>query len=219
MNPLYSNTDLLFNECMKLPDNVVMDCGANEGGYTNTMLQWKREVHLFEPVPDMFLECQQKFANNPNVYMNNVGLSDKKDYLTDVTVHGAWVIGKDLGMEVVPQYRGIKFDMALITLDSYVEVMNIPKVGFIKLDVDGYELKVLKGAINTIKRDYPPILLELSEYPAKLGDSIEDFINFIFFLGYHIWSMDGKNVFKTWEEVKPYYPYHSSFDVFLKKAE
>lgn len=198
---------------------IAVDIGANDGGYTRTLVSHGMKVHAFEPVPDMFQKLVELHADNPNVTCLPYGLSDEPGVVRDVQVLRAWTLAP-VGtgdLELSPDYKEHPpFNLHLTTLDDYLQ--GAP-VGVIKLDVDGYEPRVLRGARKTLKTWRPQIMCELSAYPEKLGTPIECFVNQIFDLGYVIMSMDGKKVCRRWKEVHPHYPYHSSYDVMLIPEE
>lgn len=50
------------------------------------------------------------------------------------------------------------------TLDAYVNKAALSSVNLIKLDVDGHEWNVLKGAVDTLRRFRPPIIMEVAPY-------------------------------------------------------
>jgi len=224
MNELHSNCWDLYEKAMREATcKVAIDIGSNLGGYTFTLLQHGFKVLCYEPVPRMFNSLIMHYAINPNVVLNQIALSDRDGVIENCQVMHAWTLGdpKHVGMSISPDFTGEPpFRMELRTLDGEMSRLAIEKVGIIKLDCDGYEYRVLKGAGKTIRRDLPPILCEFSEYVERLGDSPKDFVNFIFDLGYRVVSLDGKMECRTWEEVEPYFPRpHSkvigSFDVLL----
>lgn len=198
---------------------VAIDVGANDGGYTHTLRKAGFKVHAFEPVPEMFNKMRERFTGDRGVICNNVGLSDVAETIPDVAVLSAWTIAPvgTGGLQKAGAYKDAPtFTMRTTTLDAYIG--NTP-VGLIKLDVDGYEPMVLRGARQTIARWRPPILCEFSLYVELLGTPAKCFINQIFDIGYVIKSMDGKTTCTTWEQVKPEYPYNTSFDVMLWPKE
>lgn len=77
------------------------------------------------------------------------------------------------------------YDETLYTLDEF----NLPDIDYIKIDVDGYELNVLQGAINTIQKYNPIIVVEQENNDTRA-------INFCASIGYEIlsWDPDHRNV-------------------------
>lgn len=216
MKTLHVNSWIAYNLAMDgAKVRVAVDAGANDGGYTNTLLEHGFEVHAFEPVPAMYNKMSARFDPHPKAFLNCMGLSDKREVIKDVVVLEAWTIGKvgDGGLQKTPNPEvQAPFDLHTITLDEYLAATRI---GILKLDVDGHEFKVLRGAERTLRRDKPPMLCEFSCYLNKLGESPENFVNFIFSLGYKVVSCDAKHEFTTWAEIEPHWPWHSSFDVML----
>ena len=79
-------------------------------------------------------------------------------------------------------------EVAFDTLDNYVETHGVRAIDFIKLDVDGYELKVLKGAIKSLKRFSPIILLELGNWTLEAhGDTLQELVLLLGSLNYRIY--------------------------------
>ncbi len=218
MKPLHVNSWALYQKCMdQAKIRVAVDAGANDGGYTNTLLEHGFSVHAFEPVPAMFNVLESRYDKCPDVVLNQMGLSDKRETIKDVTVLEAWTIGRpgDGGLQEKPEMKGAKhFDMPTITLDEY---LGETRIGLLKLDVDGHEFKVLRGAEKTLRRDAPPILCEFSCYVHRLFGKSEPkaMVNFIFSLGYKVVSCDAMHEFMSWEAIEPQWPWHTSFDVML----
>lgn len=218
MKPLHVNSWALYQKCMdQAKIRVAVDAGANDGGYSWTLLENGFSVHAFEPVPAMYNKMSVRFDFHPKVFLNCMGLSDKREVIRDVVVLEAWTIGRvgDGGLSKTPnpQVQDV-FDMHTITLDEY---LGETRIGLLKLDVDGHEFKVLRGAEKTLRRDAPPILCEFSAYVHKLfgKDEPKAMVNFIFNLGYKVVSCDGMHEFMSWEAIEPHWPWHSSFDVML----
>lgn len=240
MNPLHKCCWDLYQHFMDtVKVRTALDIGANDGGYTRTLLRHGFFVHAFEPVPDRFEAACFNIRNEPNWESNatvfNVGLSDTPGVIKDVTVLEAWTIGRPgmSGLDVNPSYHGHPvFNMTTAVIDRlYFDNapdsginLRLPQgvfvhVGLIKLDVDGYEAKVLRGGMKTIARDRPPILCELSKYIRCCGDEPQAMLESMFMLGYVVASMDGQYIARTWAEVEPYYPWNTSFDVMLVPEE
>lgn len=219
MKQLHVNSWDAYNKAMdEAKIRVAIDAGANDGGYTHTLLEHGFRVHAFEPVPREFAKMLARIGRTEMAILNNYGLSDKMDVVKGVTVLEAWTLGHvgDGGLQQSPNYKDEPpFDLRLTTIDDYVQYVWNTKVGIIKIDVDGHEFKVLRGGETVIRRDKPAILCEFGCYLNKLGEDPEAFVNFIFGLGYDVWSCDGKNRFTSWAEISPQWPYHTTFDVML----
>ena len=78
-----------------------------------------------------------------------------------------------------------------VTLDEYVAENNIDKVDFIKLDVDGYEYRVILGGLETLRSFEPAMIVEISKHgQERCGDKLEDLIALLSSLGYSFYPED-----------------------------
>jgi FkbM family methyltransferase len=143
-------------------NEVVISAGGFCGMYTRFYAKKFKTVYVFEPDPLNFL-CLS--ANNPydNVVKLHAGLGAKQGFCNSN------VIAEDnRGMtKITETQEGI---IPIFTIDSF----NFPKVSLIQLDTEGYELDILNGAIKTIKRCNPVVILEdagekLSKFMEKMG--------------------------------------------------
>jgi hypothetical protein len=79
----------------------------------------------------------------------------------------------------------------LATLDAFCAREAIERVDFIKADVEGAELKVLRGGMRALERHRPTLQLEIQEpHIAKYGHHPDDLVSLLRGLGYtmHTWS-------------------------------
>ena len=218
---MIASSVMLDHVLSKLRHGLAIDAGANDGGYTQRMLNAGMTVHAFEPVPDVFDRLSQRFANDTRVRLNQLALSDRSELLRNQTVLSCWTIGTKgtAGLDTALEYVDRPaFNVQTVTLDEYLDRSYSAPVDFIKLDVDGYEHRVLQGATRTLLTR-PPILCEFNCYINKLGGSPREFLQLIFKLGYTVVPMDGHARFDTWEEIEPHWPWHSSYDVMLMPNE
>lgn len=135
---------------------VFLDIGAHVGTYSLGVAPHCAAVHSFECSPKTF-----------NYLCANIAL---RDLYAKITPH-RYALGSEAG--TLPYYMHspdgggnscLSFDRAsnhvnveVRTLDSF----HLENVGFIKIDVEGFEIEVLKGAVETLKsNNYPRILFE-----------------------------------------------------------
>ena len=136
-------------------DFVIADIGSNIGNHT---VYWGsknevKHVYSFEPVKSTFdiLKKNIELNNLQNkVTAHNIGISDEKT-LGEMYDYNMENIG---GVAIFKSQRG---NFELNTIDNLFSEI---KLDFIKIDVEGHEIFVLKGAEKVIKRDKPVIWIE-----------------------------------------------------------
>jgi len=75
--------------------------------------------------------------------------------------------------------------VALTTLDTVVAVLGLDRLDFIKADIEGWELRLLHGGHDALRRFRPRLMLELAEdHLARAGDRLDDTFAFLEGLGY-----------------------------------
>ena len=145
------------------PGAVVLDCGANIGVFTRLSLdRGAAKVIAIEPAPENIESLRRNFAKEiagGRVVVYAKGVWDKDDFLTlNVDPHNSaadsFVIHRDGG------HDGEK--VPLTTIDKLVVELGLERVDFIKMDIEGAEVRALNGAKATIARHHP--LMALSAY-------------------------------------------------------
>lgn len=204
------------------PESLMLDIGANVGGYTHTLLQHKGIIHAFEPCPVLAEGIAKRFKDEPRVTVFRNGVSDRIYRENGLTVFEAWTLGKagapnkrGLSLGALEMVGNDPFSVDFTTVDDHMRSSHVPAnmpVDFMKIDTDGHDLRVLKGAENTILQWRPNILIELGYLIDDVGDSIEEYVNFIHSgLGYCLYAQSGELLpFQTW---KNWYPFNTTFDV------
>lgn len=165
------------------PGTNCVDIGAHKGEVLDIMLKYATSgIHYaFEPIPVLYTALQEKYKDNRNCNVSDIALSDKKGSSTF-----NFVISN-------PSYSGLvkrKYDRENEE-DTVIEVKTdlldniLPsnhRVDLMKIDVEGGEYLVMKGALNTIKKYKPVIIFEhglgASDYygstPAQVYELLSD---------------------------------------------
>ncbi len=138
-------------------NNFAIDVGANVGLWTKDMSEEFTFVWAIEPVED-FRQCLQKNIFNNNVDIKPFALGAENTVIdmiiTEENTGHSHVDIDSLGKGTIPMHR----------LDD----LNIPPLDYIKIDCEGYELNVLKGAEQTIKK-YKPIIVIEQKFHKDVG--------------------------------------------------
>jgi len=163
--------DISYTFCFDIEKPFILDIGANLGAYAVPLAQKIAPIggviHCFEPQRIIFYQlCGNIFLNRlDNIHAFNCAVGSATDQIDipNFDYKGAENIGafslrsSDLRHSSLSSLSGSnKVDM--ITLDE----LDLPQMPcLIKIDVEGFELEVVKGARNLLaKSSYPPILLE-----------------------------------------------------------
>ena len=136
-------------------DTNAIDIGCHIGSFLQTLVTLAPDGrhHAFEPVPHKAAWLRRKF---PKVAVHAVALSDARGSAEfHVNTQQSSYSGlKPRG----PEGRFERVEVPCRTLDD--EMANQPRIGFVKIDVNGAESKVLRGARAFLRRDRPYLLLE-----------------------------------------------------------
>ena len=190
-----SESQILFNIAKKSKN--IIDIGANLGWYSINFSQLKNvnSIHSFEPIQETFklLKRHVKLNDCKKVVLNNIGLLDNEKNIP-------FFVSNELGsasIKNIQNKKKIKKVLCKIsTLDSYIKKKKI-KCDLIKVDTEGSELQVFKGAINTIKKNKPVIFTEmLRKWTSKFNHHPNDIINFFNNLDYSCYFVRNKKLKK-----------------------
>jgi len=182
-----------------IPETDTIDIGVYRGVYSYEMAKYSKMVHAFEPNPIIFKDIELnlgKIIKNINLY--NFALSDKENkVLLKVPIRN-----KNYDKSNYEEY----FQMGRATIHEQnvmgdIETFEIKskkldnftfsnRISFIKIDVEGHEMSVIKGAENTIKQYKPTLLVEIEEKHSK--QKVLDSINYINSLGYESFFYDNE---------------------------
>jgi FkbM family methyltransferase len=202
---LYEND--IHQLCLKLLINEeageVLDIGANLGTFCIPLAKKvsKHTYHAFEPQRIVYYQlCANTFINGlDNVHCHNFGLSDKEermvltmpDYANEDNI-GAFSMDKEVRKnDYECKTEGVKEPLVVFTLDSGAH----KNVRLIKIDVEGHELEVIKGGIETIKKNnYPPIIFEAWTWKPWFEPKRKALLEYLKGHGYDIQQLGQNNL-------------------------
>ncbi|MCA1625185.1 MAG: FkbM family methyltransferase [Acidobacteria bacterium] len=143
--------------------DVCLDVGANIGWYTTLLQKLVREegtVYAFEPVPKAFSLLEKNVKLNSafdNIYLYNLALGDSEKEAEMHIFDGFTEGHASLASFVNRSYKISPTRM--IILDTFLEANNIGEINFVKIDIEGAELLMLKGAKRLFNQIVPPIFV------------------------------------------------------------
>jgi FkbM family methyltransferase len=124
---------------------VFVDVGASYGAYSLSAAAHGAEVHAFEPETSVFVDLKRNAeANGFEISLHNSGLWDGDDVVDMSSYAPHWPPGT------------ISAPFRMLTLDSF----RLPRLDWLKVDVEGAEERVLRGARETIARCRPRVIVE-----------------------------------------------------------
>lgn len=171
--------------------SVTIDIGANKGLYSWLLSRIAAEVKAFEPNPKMYAQLARSVPGNVETF--EVALSDaagEAELILPIHRNGRYsnqggslqeaknMSGKQVQRWPVRQER----------LDAY----GFSNVSFIKIDVEGFEMEVIAGASETLRRDKPVLLVEIDE--TQNGVPLHEAIGTVEAFGYRTFVVSGDDL-------------------------
>lgn len=161
-------------------DDVVFDVGANIGELSlNFAKRTTGKVYSFEPDPLIASKLKRNLDLNSftNVILNQVGFGSESGRFS----MSAEVNNNKGGNRIIAS--GAPASAAKVTIqkmDDFVDDLQIEQLDLIKIDVEGFELKVLEGGATTIEKFRPKLFIEVNDRNLRQqGNSPEQLISFV----------------------------------------
>lgn len=207
--------DTLFDSFKKGNKKIVFDIGANIGEYAQ-MIENKSlkstidvSIHLFEPTKSCFSTISKKFENKDNIILNNFGISDSDDnaiiYYDKEKSGLASLYQRNLDSYNLELNQSE--EIKLRRIDSYIEGKNIKHIDFIKIDIEGHELKAFEGFGKYLNGDFIDyIQFEYGGANLDSHTSLMEIYKFLRTRGFEIAKVMLKGL-----EVREYKPYMDNF--------
>lgn len=165
-----------------------IDVGANKGSYLYSMARWSKAapVYAFEPqctlANYLHKACQQ--SGFTNVQIENLALSDVEGEFVLYVPGDSNSPGASLESSIAQKTNCHQETVSVTTLDTYADAKVKTPVRVIKIDVEGHELAVVKGALRLIQRDKPLLIIECEGRHLPAGQTVLSFVAFVMSLGY-----------------------------------
>lgn len=127
---------------------IAIDVGANVGEWTAAWLRCfpNSTVHCFEPFPENFDRLQRRFGDK--VFLHRRALSSNAGkrafYVYEDSVYNSFVPYNDF------QKPKGSFELETTTLDAFAKVKDLRSIDVLKIDAEGEDLEILRGADNFI---------------------------------------------------------------------
>jgi FkbM family methyltransferase len=184
------------------PGDIVLDIGANIGAHTLHLAQAvgaEGKVWAIEPTDYAMGKLKTNVALNPKlaprIVCCQLMLVDRADGYLVPPLYSSWPLTDETDLHARHGGRLMSTNSArAVPLDSLVREFDIERIDFIKLDIDGYECAMLRGARATLTTLRPVILIELA--PSELdqhGSNIEELLDLLSAAGYALYDLASRS--------------------------
>ena len=171
----------MYRSLIRRGDNV-LDVGAYVGAHTLPLAQLvgpNGRVIAFEPTRFAFDKLRQNLMLNPElatrVTTQQIALMESAASTMPDCIYSSWPLDVQESLHEIHGGQLRDTNNAVVsTLDQAVESLGLARVDFVKLDVDGFEPQVLAGAVCTLRRFRPTILMEWAPYLFEGCESLLD---------------------------------------------
>jgi len=161
----FSSFEIVSNLKQIAPQlKTILDVGANQGQFQKASNYFypTASISSFEPIPELYLKLESfkksRFIKNYNLALGNQEGNLK--FNENEYNHSSSFLDINEENNNFPSNKTKKISVNTTTLDSFSESLEINSPSLLKLDVQGFELEVLKGATNTIKTKIDYIIVE-----------------------------------------------------------
>lgn len=199
----YSQSDSSFGVLNYLKKgDIVLDIGGNIG-QTALMMAKKMgnigHIYSFEPYPSTFQQLKKNLSLNigisNNIQSENAALGATPDILT---MYQDCVTNSGANRMVPKNFTTIngQVKVPVSTIDVFVQERRLNTVDFIKIDVEGFEMQVLKGGHHTLVNLKPRMFIELDDNNLrKQGSNAAELCGYLQSHGYTIYEEGRQEVF------------------------
>lgn len=178
--------ELGFVEHLCRSTQDAIDVGANEGSYLHFMRRYARQAYAFEPVPWLAERLHEKFGDDVTVMPMALSDSASRARLRIPVINGELITG----LSSLDTPAGDATEMREVEVETVpLDDVYSGDLGFIKIDVEGHEDAVLRGARRTIVRCRPRVQIEIIEALSPGGLRRADaFFGELGYRGYFVWQ-------------------------------
>ena len=194
---LHHSEEVLLNTIIRnFKIQTILDVGANEGQYAIQIFDsgFKGKIYSFEPISDVYKILQKKAGDSQKWLTFNQGIGSREEEVminvSENFVSSSIFNVSSASTDAEPQTQTVRKEkIKITTIDSFFSANTFENNILLKLDIQGFELEALKGALNSL----PKLKLIQSELSfVKLYDNIplyDEVIKFLEQHGYEIFTI------------------------------
>ena len=183
--------------------HTVLDLGARNGWFLISWQDWcpNAKIHAFEPDQTAFEMLDNAYSGNDSVIISPFGVGESESTETFYFMPGSKVSSSFLEHDA-HTWDQLKFEtgeieqrqLEITTLDNYTDKHSLDSIYLIKIDIQGYELRALKGAITTLTNTRY-VLVESGIRPLyKNASTFTEVHDFMVDQGFHLMN------FRAWHQ-------------------
>jgi len=193
----YESKEIEFILRLIKSGDCIFDIGANTGWVSMHIARKEPTVtvYAFEPIPSIssILEQNMNLNGLSNIRLIKIALSDSSGDAEFYFNYGE--SGATSMRNIRETQKAVKISVPTERLDDFVRKNKIAKLDFIKCDVEGAELFVLRGGLETIKQHKPIILAEmLRKWAAKFNYHPDEIISMLGQHGFACYALEDEKL-------------------------
>ena len=182
--------DYIIAHYMK-ENGIFLDVGANIGYHSLNIASLfpEAECIAFEPHPKIFEQLKEnvELNNFKHLITNKMAVGD---YCGTTTINLTNDTSYNRGLSTILNDKSLESEshnvnVKITTLDEYLDQDKKNRISVMKIDTQGYEYQVLKGALDIINRSRPVILMEIHKIS---GVGVKDVLDLL--PGYRLFQID-----------------------------
>jgi FkbM family methyltransferase len=195
--------NVLFDIKILLPNsvpNIIFDVGANVGQLSKQYVEWfpRSQIYCFEPVSSTFAELQKNMMKFDNTHLFKLAFSSEKGR-ADICCEPSRSTLYTLNLDNISHVNASIENVDLETIDEFCHRENIPKIGLLKIDTEGHDLEILKGAEKLLSTQ----MIDIVQVEAGMSPKNHKFVPFEDFKLYL--ENKGYYLFGVYDQVHEHY--------------
>lgn len=207
-----------FLKSMEGKIKVFFDVGANMGEWTEELLKLNPSAKgiLMEPNPDCNETLMAKFENKNNIEILDFACSDVAGNAFFFAESGG---GETSSLSGVGSYGARQIEVKVTTIDDVVLIKNIRHIDYLKIDVEGFDFHVLRGAKNSLEKGMIDIIqFEYNRTWRQNGSTLSYAISYLEKFGYKTYCLKATGLLEF--DINSYMEYfaYSNF-ISLKQSQ
>lgn len=174
---------------------TIYDVGANRGSTIAKFISIfpSAKIHAFEPYAPLCEGIKNRFPDNKNLSINNVGISQEKGdltfYVNKSVDTNSFLPSKETGLNSDEQVKNVDtITVPVTTISDYFNEAKHNQINILKLDIQGSELKALKGAEALLKAKKVDVIFAEAYFVQQYQDQplFYDIASYLLQFGYQL---------------------------------